>query len=36
MQGLTGASKGPKKSIPNNHMKAHNHMYNYSALMYIK
>jgi hypothetical protein len=25
---LTGVSRGPKKtSIPNNHMKAHNHLY---------
>jgi hypothetical protein len=29
-------SRGPKNSIPNNHMKAHNHLYNYSVLTYIK
>jgi hypothetical protein len=23
-------------SIPNNHMKAHNHLYSYSVLIYIK
>jgi hypothetical protein len=34
--GLMGASRGPKNSIPNNHMKAHNHLYSYSVLTYIK
>jgi hypothetical protein len=33
---LTGVSRGPKNSIPNNHMKAHNHLYSYSVLTYIK
>jgi hypothetical protein len=32
---LTGASRGPN-TIPNNHMKAHNHLYSYSVLTYIK
>jgi hypothetical protein len=34
--GLTGARRGPKISIPNNHVKAHNHLYSYSVLIYIK
>ena len=34
--GLTRASRGPKNSIPNNHMKAYNHLYSYSVLTYIK
>jgi hypothetical protein len=25
-----------KNSIPNNHMKTHNHLYSYSVLIYIK
>jgi hypothetical protein len=32
---LTGVRRGPKNSIPNNHMKAHNHLYSYSVLTYI-
>jgi hypothetical protein len=31
-EGLTGASRGPKNSIPNNQMKADNHLYSYSVL----
>ena len=31
-----GASRGPNNSIPNNHMKAHNHLYSYNALIYIE
>jgi hypothetical protein len=31
--GLTGASRD---AIPNNHMKAHNHLYSYSVFTYIK
>ena len=27
--GLTGVSRGPKNSLPNNYMKAHNHLYSY-------
>jgi hypothetical protein len=34
--GPTRVSRGPKNSIPNNHMKAHNHLYSYSVLKYIK
>ena len=34
--GLTRVSRGPKNSIYSNHMKAHNHLYNYSVLTYIK
>jgi hypothetical protein len=34
--GPTGTSRGPKNPIPNNHMKAHNHLYSYSVLIYIK
>jgi hypothetical protein len=33
--GLTGVSRGPKNSIPKNHMKAHNHLYSYTVLIYI-
>jgi hypothetical protein len=33
--GPTGAIRGPENSIPNNHMKAHNHLYSYSVLIYI-
>ena len=36
MEGLTKVSRGPKNSIPNNHMKAHNHFYSYIVLTYIK
>ena len=34
--GLTRANRGSKNSIPNNHMKAHNYLYSYSVLIYIK
>ena len=36
--GANGAdwSRGPKNSIPNNHMKAHNHLYSYNVLIHIK
>jgi hypothetical protein len=34
--GLTRASRGPKNSIPSNHMKAHNHLYSYTVLICIK
>jgi hypothetical protein len=33
---MTGASRGLKNSISNNHMKAHNHLYSYSVLTHIK
>jgi hypothetical protein len=33
---MTRASRGPKNSIPSNHMKAHKHLYSYSVLTYIK
>lgn len=33
--GLTRANKSPKNSIPNNHTKAHNHLYSYGVLTYI-
>jgi hypothetical protein len=34
--GPTRVNRGPKNSILNNHMKAHNHLYSYSVLIYIK
>ena len=30
------SERGPKNSIANNHMKAHNHLYSYSVLTHIK
>jgi hypothetical protein len=38
LTGVSGAdqSRGPKNSIPNNHIKAHNHLYSYTVLTYIK
>jgi hypothetical protein len=33
---LTRVSRGPKNSIPNNHMKAHNYLSSYSVLIYIE
>jgi hypothetical protein len=33
---LTRSGPSPKKSIPNNNMKAHNHLPRYSVLIYMK
>jgi hypothetical protein len=34
--GLTRVNRGPKKSIPNNHMEAHNHLYCQTTLFKIQ
>jgi hypothetical protein len=34
--GQTRASRGPKNSIPNHHMKVHNHLYGYTVVTSIK